>query len=68
MISMCSRSRNDLHLVTEQQTGNAIPLAYRRLRYEDVVDGFLGALPSLTPTGPIMATRGATFLAFRAPC
>jgi predicted TIM-barrel fold metal-dependent hydrolase len=30
----------------ELQSGNAIPLAYRALRYEDVVDDFLCALPA----------------------
>jgi len=30
----------------ELQTGNAVAVPYRDLRYEDVVDGFLAALPS----------------------
>jgi hypothetical protein len=48
----------------EQQTRNAIPVAYRPLRYEDVVDGFLGALPSPALAEPIMAANPGRLYGF----
>jgi len=48
----------------EQQTGNAIPLAYRPLRYEDIVDSFLRALPSAELAERIMEANPAQLYGF----
>ena len=48
----------------EQQTGNAIPLAYRPLRYEDIVDSFLRALPSAELAERIMEANPARLYGF----
>jgi predicted TIM-barrel fold metal-dependent hydrolase len=48
----------------EQQTRNAIPVAYRPPRYKDVADAFLGALPSPALTEPIMAGNLARLYGF----
>jgi hypothetical protein len=42
----------------------AIPVAYRPLRYKDVVGVFLGALPSPALTEPIMAGNPARLYGF----
>jgi predicted TIM-barrel fold metal-dependent hydrolase len=48
----------------EQQTGNAIPLPYRPLRYGDIVDGFLRALPSAELAERIMEANPARLYGF----
>lgn len=48
----------------ELQTGNAVAVPYRDLRYEDVVDGFLAALPSAATADKIMIHNPAVLYGF----
>lgn len=48
----------------ELQTGDAVAVPYRDLRYEDVVDGFLAALPSASTADKIMIYNPAVLYGF----
>jgi len=48
----------------ELQTGDAVAVPYRDLRYEDVVDGFLAALPSAATADKIMIHNPAVLYGF----
>jgi len=48
----------------ELQTGDAVAVPYRDLRYEDVVDGFLAALPSAATADKIMIHNPAALYGF----
>ena len=48
----------------ELQTGNAVAVPYRDLRYEDVVDRFLAALPSAATADKIMIHNPAAIFGF----
>lgn len=48
----------------EQQTGSAVPLPYRPLHYDRLVDGFLRALPSAEFAGRIMEANPARLYGF----
>ena len=48
----------------EDQTGNAVAVPYRDLRYEEVVDGFLAALPSTATADMILDRNPAALYGF----
>jgi predicted TIM-barrel fold metal-dependent hydrolase len=48
----------------EAQTGNAVAAPYRDIRYEDLVDGFLAALPSTAAADMIMVRNPAALYGF----
>jgi len=48
----------------EAQTGNAVALPYRAIRYPDLVDGFLAALPSTAAADMILVRNPAALYGF----